>query len=236
MGRSGRPSRAAVAGLSVIVIVCFALASCGSDDEQPRKESPREPLAERKDMLNPGFCDPCHHDHYTEWRGSMHAYASDDPVFRALNAKMQAESPPEQQAFCLKCHAPMAVQEGLPLDFASLDARPELKGVSCIFCHSVQTFMGSSNNPHVLHKGHDMFGGIADPMDPEVHVAKSSPLFDSNNDGSPGLCGPCHDIVTVRNAHIERTFREWATSTFGLQRPKKTCGNCHLPTREGPAA
>jgi hypothetical protein len=229
--------RIAAAGC-VLVVACSTIASCGTDAaDRPSSAPEREPLAERKDMLTPSFCNPCHHDHYTEWQASMHAYAADDPVFRALNAKMQAESPPGEQAFCLRCHAPMAVRLQAPLDFASLDARPELKGVTCIFCHSVESSSGTNNNPLLLHDGHELFGGIKDPMDPGVHIARHSFLLDSSSDGSPGLCGPCHDIVTVRGAHIERTFGEWRESRFGVGETTKTsCGACHLPTREGPAA
>lgn len=214
---------------------CIA-ASC-SGEPAPGAANSNAQLAAREQMLDPKFCDACHRGHYEEWRGSMHAYATDDPVFRALNAKMQRESPPEQQAFCLQCHAPMAVRLGVPLDMASLDARPELKGVGCIFCHSVESIGGSNNNPLRIHEKHEMFGAIREPIDPVVHRAEYSPRLDSKSDGSAGLCGPCHDIVTVRGAHIERTFREWSTSRFGVaEETKKSCGACHLPERDGPAA
>ncbi|HTA90706.1 MAG TPA: hypothetical protein VK745_14045, partial [Polyangiaceae bacterium] len=37
------------------------------------------------ELMDPKTCGSCHAEHYTEWSGSMHAYASDDPLFIALN-------------------------------------------------------------------------------------------------------------------------------------------------------
>lgn len=166
----------------------------------------------------------------------MHAYAADDPVFRALNTLMQREVGPEQQTFCLQCHAPMAVRLGRPTDFASLDANPKLKGVTCYFCHAVDTTNGSNNNPLVLGDG-TMRGGIKDPIDSKFHRAEYSLRFDGARDGQPALCGPCHDIVTAHGAHIERTFKEWADSRFGVgEQTKVTCGTCHMKEREAPAS
>lgn len=187
-------------------------------------------------MLDSAACGGCHREQYEEWRGSMHAYAADDPVFRALNTVMQREVPPEQQTFCLKCHAPMAVRLGRPTDFASLDADPKLKGVTCYFCHAVDTTDGSNNNPLVLGDG-TMRAGIKDPIDPKFHRAEYSLRFDGERDGQPALCGPCHDIVTVQGAHIERTFKEWGASRFGIGEQKKTpCGGCHMKGRDAPAS
>ena len=38
-------------------------------------------------MLDPATCQSCHPTHVRDWSGSMHAYASDDPVFVAMNAR-----------------------------------------------------------------------------------------------------------------------------------------------------
>ena len=46
----------------------------------------------------------------------MHAYASDDPVFRAMNQRAQRETSGALGDFCVKCHAPMAVQKALTTD------------------------------------------------------------------------------------------------------------------------
>ena len=62
-------------------------------------------------LQDPATCGGCHPQHYAQWAGSMHAYASDDPVFVALNRRGQREA--HLGAFCVRCHAPMAVALGL---------------------------------------------------------------------------------------------------------------------------
>jgi len=89
-------------------------------------------------LLYPENCAACHMDHYNQWRGSMHAYASQDPAFLAMNRRMQRENP-GLGTFCVKCHAPMAVVAGKTtngLNLSELDAR--YLGVTCYFCHSIE--------------------------------------------------------------------------------------------------
>ncbi|HYJ08653.1 MAG TPA: hypothetical protein VEX18_06580, partial [Polyangiaceae bacterium] len=54
------------------------LAACSKASDQ------REPTyLSRELLLDPETCRDCHSTHYREWAGSMHAYASIDPVFLA---------------------------------------------------------------------------------------------------------------------------------------------------------
>jgi len=48
---------------------------------------------DRKALEDPAACKTCHPIQYEEWSGSMHAYASEDPVFRAMNRRVQREDP-----------------------------------------------------------------------------------------------------------------------------------------------
>ena len=82
----------------------LAHAGCGGD-------TPVAPL-DREALLDPDACKTCHPVAYQEWSGSMHAYAADDPVFRAMNQRAQRETSGALGDFCVKCHAPMAVQDG----------------------------------------------------------------------------------------------------------------------------
>ena len=45
------------------------------------------PSFTKADLMDPQKCVECHPNHYADWSGSMHAYASDDPVFLAMNAR-----------------------------------------------------------------------------------------------------------------------------------------------------
>ena len=51
----------------------------------------------------------------------MHAYASDDPVFRAMNERGQRETDGGLGSFCIQCHAPIAVHEGATSNGLNLD-------------------------------------------------------------------------------------------------------------------
>lgn len=226
-------------GVRVVVVLVVATAavmvvpSCSSPEQQPGRP---ERVAPVETLLDSAYCGGCHREQYAEWAGSMHAYAADDPVFRALNDLMQKEVPPEQRTFCLNCHAPMAVRLGKSDDVAALDATPNLKGVTCFFCHTMESVGGTHNNPLVLGEDHVMGGAIRDPVDPEVHKAEYRTWLDGTQDNQSGMCGACHDIVTVAGAHIERTFNEWRSSRFGVgDQTNTSCASCHMPARTAPA-
>src|ERR1700722_4387364 len=105
----------------------------------------------RDDLLDPKTCNQCHVDHYADWSASMHAYASDDPVFVAMNQRGQRETNGQLGNFCVKCHAPMAVNEGATTDGTNLDSIPQsLHGVTCFYCHTVESVNGTHNDPLAL--------------------------------------------------------------------------------------
>jgi hypothetical protein len=189
----------------------------------------------REELMKPESCKTCHPRHYQEWASSMHAYSSDDPVFRAMNKKGQHDA--QIGDFCVNCHAPMAVREGLTKDGLNLDSVPqEMKGVTCYFCHNVAEVTGDHNAMLNLANDTTMRGPIDDPADPKVHGAAFTPLMDANDARSAGMCGSCHDIVTPAGVHIERSFAEWKTSVQATQVPLNTCNGCHMDSTRGPAA
>jgi hypothetical protein len=180
--------------------------------------------------------------HYEEWAGSMHAYASFDPVFLAMNRRGQEETNGELGSFCVSCHAPMALREGATSDGLNLEELPQyLQGVTCYFCHDVEGVEGSHNNPLRLAGGVTMRGGIEDPKSTSAHASEYSELFASPRIESATLCGSCHDVVTPSppaplELHLERTFSEWQGSIFSPPQAADdtaalSCNGCHmLPT------
>lgn len=201
------------------------VAMCATCSTTPLEESFSLTRAE---LLDPTTCSGCHQDHFREWSGSMHAYAADDPVFLAMNARGQRETKGALGTFCVGCHAPMAVREGATKDGLNLGSLPpSLKGVTCFFCHSVDAVEGTHDNPLRLATDNAMRGGISDPVKNGVHRAMYSPLHDRDRADSSALCGACHDIVTSHGAHIERTFLEWKESVFS-QPTGATCSQCHM--------
>jgi hypothetical protein len=184
-----------------------------------------------EELMDPESCKSCHPNHYREWSGSMHAYASEDPVFLAMNRRGQEETGGELGDFCVQCHAPMAVRTGATVDGLNLGELPKyLHGVTCYFCHTVSAVEGTHNNPLVLADDGVMRGGIRDPVDNGAHRMAYSPLHDRNSMESSAMCGSCHDIVTPRGVHLERTFSEWKETVFASPNPLQhlSCSKCHM--------
>ncbi len=213
----------------------LAVAAACSTTERPEEASPV--MLTREELMDPQTCAGCHPDHVREWSGSMHAYAGVDPVFLALNKRMQRETNGANGTFCVNCHAPLAVRQGLTTDGLNLDRLdPKLLGVTCYFCHNSEFHGGGlHNNPLVTLDDGVMRGGFHDPVPSTPHGAGYSMFTDHVHDASAFMCGACHDIVNPVGAHIERTFVEWRQSHVALEK-RQNCGFCHMPARTGLAA
>ncbi len=101
----------ASAGGAILPLGC---SSTGSD-------APR-PTFTAEQLRDPTQCKSCHATHYADWSRSMHAYASEDPVFLAMNARGQRETGGKLGTFCVQCHAPVAVNDKKTTD--GLEPRP----------------------------------------------------------------------------------------------------------------
>jgi Cytochrome c554 and c-prime len=212
----------------VWVVVALVLGCSSSPPDQ-------QVMLTRQQLLDPAACQGCHPDQYSEWAGSMHAYSAKDPVFRAMNARGQRETDGGLGAFCVQCHAPMAVREGATTNGLNLDtvAQP-LHGVTCFFCHSVTSVNGAHNNPLGLGTDDVLHGSFADPFTKDMpHKAAYSEFLDRDTARSAEMCGTCHDIHAPLGGDIERTFSEWQSSVFAQIRGA-TCSQCHMPQSTAP--
>lgn len=212
------------------------LLACGDDPQPPQ---PR-PTLSREELMDPETCEGCHPAHYREWKASMHAYASEDPVFRAMNELGQQETDGGMGEFCVKCHAPMAFREGETTDGRNLDEVPEhLKGVTCYFCHNVVSVDGDHSAQLTLANDTTMRGAIEGAIRPSAHRVAYSELLEGDSPESARLCGACHDIVNDHGVHLERTFEEYKASIFGAtEEPSflSCASSCHMPARMDLAA
>lgn len=236
-------SNGLVLGACAAAVVAAALAGC-ADKDAPAAER----HFEREQLLDPETCRSCHSDHYREWAGSMHAYASQDPVFLAMNRRGQAETDGALGDFCVKCHAPLAVLEGATTDGLNLDEVPKhLQGVGCYFCHNVDAVQGTHDNPLHLSGDVTLRGGVKDPRPNSAHASQYSELFSSPRVESATLCGSCHDVTVPSppgpaEVHLERTFQQWQGSIFAPPQAADetaalSCNGCHmLPTGGVPIA
>ena len=228
--------------LSTAVMMTLLAASACSSAEPPAKREELGALPQlagatlsREALMDPETCAGCHPKHYREWASSMHAYAGEDPVFIAMNKRGQRETNGELGDFCVKCHAPMALSEGLTKDGLNLaELPPKMRGVTCYFCHNaVDVGPDHFNAPVKLAKDTTMRSSIKDPVNPGVHGVAYTEFHDNRSMKSSVMCGACHDIVNSKGTHIERTFKEYKESFLSLDRPNATgsadsCQGCHM--------
>jgi hypothetical protein len=164
-----------------------------------------------------------------------------------MNRRGQEETAGKLGDFCVNCHAPLAVREGATSDGLNLHELPQkLRGVTCYFCHNVESVDGTHNNPVRLSGDTTLRGPISDPVKTPAHGAEYSAYLSSKELRSAELCGACHDIVTTSPpapaaVELERTYKEWQESLFGPAHAAPgamlPCGGCHMPPeRYGPIA
>lgn len=188
-------------------------------------------------LMDPVACQGCHPDAYREWAGSMHAYASDDPVFVALNAFAQRETSGEIGDLCVGCHAPMALHVGATTDGLNIEDVPRrLRGVTCYYCHQIDRIEDDHNAAFHLEDGDRFFGGIGSPMPTEAHRSGTLAFHDGRKGESSALCGSCHDVRTPSGLQLENTFAEWRESVFAQGPAPVSCAGCHMPGRTGAVA
>lgn len=156
----------------------------------------------------------------------MHAYASEDPLFVALNQRAQDEA--QVGSLCVNCHAPMAVRTGATTDGTNLASLPtRLKGVTCFFCHQTSEVTDSHNAALNLAGDNVMRGGFDGAIPNTAHASVYSPLHDRSQLQSASLCGSCHDVQNGHGTAVERTFAEWKTTAFAAANGN-TCSQCHM--------
>lgn len=210
------------------------IAACKEQSASP-PQLDRLPVDKLKD---PETCKGCHPTHYREWQASMHAYATVDPVFVAMNKLGQEETNGELGTFCVNCHAPMAVQEGLTDGSPeSVEDLPEhMRGVTCYFCHNATDVEGETNAEVTLANDDVMRGSIAsdDAIEPKAHGVARSRFMVSGVPDNSRFCGGCHDIKTDSGVHLERTYAEYQETIFAKQPGFQSCASCHMPSlRQG---
>jgi Cytochrome c554 and c-prime len=234
-------------GRAAGLCLCLLLSACDSAAEGGGETA----TASLSALQDPETCQPCHAEHYAEWESSMHAYAAKDPVFIAMNERGQRETDGALGEFCVRCHAPMALELGLTRDGLNLPDLPDpnARGVTCYFCHDAHAIDDDHNRGLSLAHDAVMRGGLgprpaagepanaSEPHANPVHRSAYSPLHDSHDASSAAMCGGCHDIVNDAGVALERSFVEWRASRFSKPGADlQTCATCHMLGYDGQAA
>lgn len=188
-------------------------------------------------LRDPASCAGCHPEHARAWAGSMHAHASDDPVFLAMNRLGQRTTSGALGDFCVRCHAPVAVATGATSDGLDLEQLPRaLRGVTCIACHQIDAVGEIHNGDLAWTDDGTMLGGLQHPVSTPAHGSTRSSLLTSVAPESSKACGACHDVVLPNGLAIEQTFAEWSTSLFAHPEIGLSCAGCHMIGSDAPAA
>ncbi|MEL6348916.1 MAG: cytochrome c family protein [Myxococcota bacterium] len=197
-----------------------------------------EPTLTAEELRNPETCAGCHPTQYEQWSGSMHAYASIDPVFRAMNNRGQRETDGELGDFCVQCHAPVALDLGETEDGTNIaEVDDHLQGVGCVYCHTTVEVTGTHNAALRQSDEKVLYAGITDPIENTAHDMGYSRLMDRNAPESSDTCGACHDIVLDSGLHIEQTHLEWQESLFNQSGSGRlSCNHCHMRAEDGVVA
>ncbi|MDP9033217.1 MAG: cytochrome c family protein [Myxococcota bacterium] len=228
------PWRGTWRGTWLSVVGCASIASQAVACGRPGAEIAGQPRGEALDRDDPLTCEGCHPAHYQGWALSMHAYASEDPIFRAMNARGQRDTGGALGDFCVRCHAPLAVARGATTDGRNLaDLPAALGGVTCVVCHSAAGAGGASTG---LGNDDVMRGPIADPVTTLAHRSVYSPAHDRDRPEAATLCGTCHAVTNGHGLEVERTIDEWRTTRYAQPASLRTCGRCHMPETPGLAA
>jgi hypothetical protein len=213
--------------LAFPLLAGLGLGACGDEGKTLSAE----------ELRDPNTCVSCHPAQVADWSRSMHAYASDDPVFVAMNQRGQRETNGALGDFCVKCHAPVAVHDGATKDGLNLATLPASQhGVTCFFCHSEASVGDTHNNPLMLATDGKMVGPISKPASGAPHPSGYSALLDGAQRESADACGSCHDIVNTHDVPLERTYQEWLSSVFAVPPNGQSCAQCHMATSHGPAS
>ncbi len=193
---------------------------------------PAEPTLSVDSFRSASECRVCHPRHYAEWSTAMHAYATRDPVWRALVSVRQADFNGERDLFCTQCHTAIGTRGGdVTQNFSFDDFSPiALEGVTCEGCHKASSVERVYNSGLVLDESGPIRGPIADPSSSMgFHESEYSEIFDQS-----AFCGSCHDVFEQHGLNLERPYAEWQESPAA--REGRNCQSCHMPSYTGQAA
>jgi hypothetical protein len=195
----------------------------------------------------PAQCGECHNNIYTHWRQSKHASSGNNSAYIAVKDRLSFEQGLAATRLCVGCHAPVALLTGQS-DTYSHDRPSNQQGVSCSFCHSIDSIhagnAGYLANPGRVRRyiGAPELARWLVWRKPNAHTTDwRSPTLTSGE-----VCRACHDFrldsqtTAAPNALstdtpavvLQDTWREWSQSNAA--RRGLTCQSCHFRPNNDP--
>lgn len=179
----------------------------------------KEPEKPVTAQLNPGGisssleCGKCHKDIYKTWKNSLHAEATDNPVFKTAYLQAYFERGDEARKTCLKCHAPIAFLN----NDLTLSQNVTREGINCDYCHSIAEILpgGPRFEFNLLKQG--PLQNVTSP----VHPTRFNALFKQSQ-----FCGGCHEYKSANGVKLIETYSEWMQGPYPAK--GKQCQSCHM--------
>jgi len=164
------------------------------------------------------ICAQCHPEIYRTWLSSQHATSFTDPSFLLPYDRIR-RSNPGKAVVCEQCHNPMRflLAQGDPR--AAIFAQ---EGVTCDFCHSVESAKVSGPFPRYRAKPGVKYGPRGGKPGKSFHVTMFSGLHITSE-----FCAGCHEFKNALGLEILGTYSEWAESFYRGEGVH--CQFCHLP-------
>lgn len=198
--------------LPILLVVCCPASSPAADGKVSR------PPPETHAYRSATACAPCHPEIYRSWKSSRHATSFTDPVFQLPYDRIR-RSHPGKAAICEQCHNPgrFLLPPNAPL--AAIFAQ---EGVTCDFCHSVESVRLEGPFPRY----HASPGVMRGPRGGEPGKLAHATMFSGLHITSE-FCGGCHEYRNEFGVSILGTYSEWAESFYRGEGVH--CQFCHLP-------
>lgn len=164
-------------------------------------------------------CAQCHPEIYRTWARSQHARAFTDPAFQLPYDRIRRVDPGRTLP-CERCHNPMRflLADGDPR--ASIFAQ---EGVTCDFCHSVESMAGAGTGfPRYAAQPGVKFGPQGGRSGKSRHATRFSRLHITS-----AFCAGCHEFRNAHGVPVLSTVSEWEASFYRGEGVH--CQFCHLP-------
>ncbi|NIR43529.1 MAG: hypothetical protein GWM93_10450, partial [Gemmatimonadetes bacterium] len=173
-------------------------------------------------------CRSCHASIFEQQLQSMHARSFTNPVFQAqyfgeLLPKVESNPRLRRDARgCIACHAPVNYILKKGNVTTPQDVDPEMSGVTCDFCHTVEGYRHESpgNGNYISAPGDQKLGPFY--YGPALSWHRRYSELHTKSE----FCAICHNQVNRHGLEIKATFTEWRDSVY--QAKGIECQDCHM--------
>lgn len=163
-------------------------------------------------------CAKCHQAIYKVWSNSMHAKAIEDPIFKLDYLHALNDYGDTIRGYCIHCHSPTVRYTG----DIYLKNRLSQEGVSCDFCHSINSVdLENPEDPFKVDPAGPQYGPYENASSP-AHPSSYSELHTRAE-----FCAGCHELKNSFGVLVLGTYSEWKESQYAQQ--EIHCQNCHMP-------